>query len=54
MTALKFTAGGQPVFRRKVHKRATRRQPFKKEAARRGLERVDIIGDLMRLWNNAA
>jgi hypothetical protein len=51
---LKFSAGGQPVFRKKVHKRAQRAYPFKAEAARRGLEKVDIIGDLVELWNRAA
>jgi hypothetical protein len=52
--ALAFNAGGATVFRRKVHKRAQRAKPFKQEAGRRGLEKVDIIGDLIRLWNNAA
>ena len=53
-SALKFTAGGQTMFRRKVHKRAQRAHPFKREAAQRGLEKVDLIGDLVRLWNAAS
>ena len=53
MQALKFGEGGQAVFARKVHKRATPARPFKKEAARRGLEKVDIINDLIELWNRA-
>jgi hypothetical protein len=54
MTTLKFSSGGQAVFRRKVHKRAQSAHPFKAEAGRRGLEKVDLIGDLVRLWNQAA
>ena len=51
---LKFTDGGHAVFRRKVHKRAQRAHPFKRESAEEGLRKVDIIGDLIRLWNQAA
>jgi hypothetical protein len=54
MGTMKFMAGGQPVFRKKVHKQRQAAHPFKAEAARRGLEKVDIIGDLIQLWNRAA
>jgi hypothetical protein len=39
---------------RKVHKRSTAAQPFKKEAAQRALEKVDILSDLMTLWRQAS
>jgi hypothetical protein len=54
VSVLKFDAGGRTVFARKVHKRATPARPFKKEAAEAGLRKVDIIGDLIELWNSAA
>ena len=52
--AMKFDVGGGTVFSKKVHKRAVAARPFKKEAARRGLEKVDILEDLIELWNRAA
>jgi hypothetical protein len=54
VSVLKFSAGGQTVFARKVHKRATAARPFKKESAEAGLRKVDIIRDLIELWNRAA
>lgn len=52
--ALKFTSGGQTYFRPKVHKQRQPAHPFKAEAARRGLEEVNIMRDLIELWNRAA
>lgn len=52
--ALKFNNGGMTYFRPKVHKQRQAAHPFKAEAAKRGLEEVDIIGDLIELWNRAA
>lgn len=52
--ALKFTSGGTTYFRPKVHKQRQAAHPFKAKAAQRGLEDVDIIGDLIQLWNRAA
>lgn len=54
VSVLKFEAGGQTVFARKVHKRAIAARPFKKESAAAGLRQVDILGDLIDLWNDAA
>lgn len=51
---LKFKSGGETVFRRKVHKQRQAAHPFKRESAEAGLRKVDIIGDLIRLWNEAA
>lgn len=51
---LKFNQGGQTIFRKKVHKQRIAARPFKKRAAEIGLERTDIIGDLIQLWNRAA
>jgi hypothetical protein len=50
---LKFETGGRTVFAKKVHKRSTAAQPFKKEAAQRALEKIDILSDLMTLWRQA-
>jgi hypothetical protein len=51
---LKFQAGSRTVFARKVHKPAKAARPFKKEAAQRALEKVDILSDLMTLWRQAS
>lgn len=51
---LKFSAGGQSLFRKKVHKGRQAPHPFKKRAAEAGLRKVDILGDLIDLWNRAA
>ena len=51
---LKFSAGGKTIFAKKVHKRAQPAHPFKKAFAEAGLRKVDIIGDLIDLWNRAA
>ena len=50
---LKFEAGGQTLFRKKVHKPQTRGQNFKDPAGRQGLDEVgtDTIVDT---WNGAA
>ena len=53
-TALKFSAGGRTYFRRRVHKQRIAARPFKKRAAQIGLERTDIMGDVIELWNRAA
>lgn len=50
---LKFNAGGQTLFRKKVHKPRQAARPFKAAAAREGLERVDPQGTIIRLWNQA-
>jgi hypothetical protein len=52
--AMAFNVGGRPVFAKKVHKRAQAARPFKKASAQAGLRKVDIIQDLIALWNRAA
>lgn len=52
--AMKLDVGGRTVFAKKVHKRAQQGNHFKKRAAERGLEKVDIVNDLLQLWNEAA
>lgn len=54
MSILKFEAGSSTVFARKVHKRAIPARPFKKESGAAGLKKVDILSDLIELWNQAA
>ena len=54
VTALKFNVGGQTVFAKKVHKRAQQARPFKKASGEEGLREVDLLRDLIELWNRAA
>lgn len=51
---LKFQAGGQTIFRKKVNKPRIAARPFKKEAARKGLASLDFLGSLINAWNRAA
>ena len=51
---LKFQVGGRTVFAKKVHKRAQPAHPFKKASGEAGLRKVDILADLIELWNRAA
>jgi hypothetical protein len=53
-TVLKFESGGQTIFAKKVHKRAIPARPFKKASGEAGLRQVDILRDLIDLWNRAA
>lgn len=46
--------GGRTIFARKVMHRGTRAQPFREKAAREGLRRTDMAGELIELWNDAA
>lgn len=54
MTALKFNLAGQPRFAKKVKHPATRAQPFLRRSGRDALEKLDILKDLVDLWNKAA
>ena len=51
---LRFEAHGKTIFAKKVHKRAQGARPFKKESAEAGLRKVEILRDLIDLWNKAA
>lgn len=53
-SVLKFDVGGRTVFARKVHKRRQAARPFKRASAEAGLRKVEIIRDLIELWNKAA
>lgn len=52
--AVRFSSGGKTVFRPKVHKARIAARPFKKRAGAAGLKKVDILSDLIELWNKAA
>lgn len=52
--ALKFEAGGRTIFTKKVHKRRQPARPFKKASGEAALKKVDILADLIELWNRAA
>ena len=51
---LRFEKGGQVFFRKKVHKRAVAARPFKKATRDAAWQEVDLIRDLVELWNKAA
>ena len=51
---LKFTSGGQTLFRKRVNKPRIAAHPFKKEAARKGLEHLNWATMIYGLWNKAA
>jgi hypothetical protein len=51
---LKFNIGGQAFFRKKVHKRAVPARPFKAAVGEAAWREVDLIRDLVELWNKAA
>jgi hypothetical protein len=51
---LKFQVGGQTIFRKKVNKPRIAAHPFKKAAARKGLESVNWATMIYGLWNRAA
>lgn len=54
VSTIKFEAGGKTIFTKKVHKRAQAARPFKKDSAEAGLRKVEILRDLIALWNKAA
>ena len=54
MTALKFNASGQPRFAKKVKHPGMRRQPFLRRSGADALRKIDMLQDLVDLWNKAA
>jgi len=54
MQALKFAVGGNTVFARKARVRGIRGRHFREEQAERAFEKTDVLGQLTKLWNDAA
>jgi hypothetical protein len=52
--ALRFTAGGNTVFSRRVHKRATAGHHFRQRAAIEALRANPLAASLIKQWNDAA
>jgi hypothetical protein len=52
--ALKFARGGNTIFSRKVDHPRTAARPFRERAAREGLRRKPIAGQMVKQWNDAA
>jgi hypothetical protein len=50
---LKFTRGGQTLFRRRIQHPQTRGQHFKRPAMERGLDKSGL-GLIVKQWNDAA
>jgi hypothetical protein len=51
---LAFSVGGRTVFAKKVHKRATRGNHFKRTAALEALRRNPLAAEVINQWNAAA
>ena len=54
MTAMKFNASGQPRFAKKVKHPGSRKQPFLRRSGKDALEKIDMLQELIDLWNAAA
>jgi len=54
MTAMKFNASGLPRFAKKVKHPGSRAHPFLRISGRDALSKIDILRDLLDLWNKAA
>lgn len=52
--SLVFEGRGGTIFAKKVHKRAYKGKPFRKEAAREALRRNPMAEELIKQWNRAA
>lgn len=50
---LRFTVNGKPQFAKRARIPAKAARPFKAEVGRQALAQVDIIGQLIKLWNGA-
>jgi hypothetical protein len=50
---LKFETGSRTVFAKKVHKRSDRCSAVQEGSCAAGLEKVDILSDLLTLWRQA-
>ncbi len=52
--AMSFAFNGKTIFAKKVHKRATGPQRFKRAAALEALRKNPMAVELIKQWNNAA
>jgi hypothetical protein len=52
--ALRFERGGNTIFSRKVDHPRTAARPFRERAAREGLRRRPLAGQIVKQWNDAA
>lgn len=51
---LRFSKNGQPMFRRRTNHPGIQQQPFFYDSASEAVQKVDILGNLIDLWNRAA
>jgi hypothetical protein len=54
MSTMKFNASGRPVFAKKVKHPGSRKQPFLRQSGHDALRKIDMLRDLIDLWNKAA
>lgn len=52
--AMRWNAQGQPMFAKKVSHTGMRARPFLKRSGRDVLNRMDMLRELLKLWNEAA
>jgi hypothetical protein len=52
--AMKFNAGGRTVFTKRVRHPGMRKQPFLRNSGHDALRKIDILRDLVDLWNKAS
>ena len=53
-TTMKFTEQGQPIFAKKVKHPGMRAQPFLRRSGHDALRELNILKELIELWNKAA
>lgn len=54
MSTMKFNVGGRPVFAKRVRHPGSPKQPFLRPSGADALREIDILSDLVDLWNQAA
>jgi hypothetical protein len=54
VSVLKFNLRGQPMFAKRVKHPGARKQPFLRQSGRDALAKLDILRELIELWNRAA
>lgn len=54
MGSLKFNSNGRPIFAKRVKHPGSRAQPFLRSSGRDALEKMDLLRNLIDLWNRAA
>lgn len=54
VSVMRFNVRGQPMFAKRVRHPGSPKQPFLRRSGHDALRRIDILRDLIDLWNRAA